>query len=307
MNGRLGRWRRRAQWASTVALPVVVASNVWFLTDGWGDTPPVEHDRIESTSEPAHPPPPAAPLLDVAAELGTAEQTPRIPLPAGAPARVAFLGDSVAWSTASAVSSFAGHYGIEVVNAGIWGCGTVRGTPFRYFGSTYESLPNDCDHWPAQWQRAIDFAQPHVAVVMVGRWELMDRVHRGRWTHVGDPSFDAYLGRELDLAITIAGSRGARVVVATTPYYRRGDGPGGGTWPEDEPHRVDEVNALLRAAAARNRVGIVDYGALLSPGGALAMDIDGFRVRSDGVHIAVGSGPWMAPRLLPAIRTAAGI
>lgn len=307
MNGRLGRWRQRVQWASALALPVVVVSNIWFLTDGWGDTPPVVHHRFESTSEPAVRPPPAAPLLDVAAGLATAELSPRLPLPVDAPARVAFLGDSVAWSTASAVSSFAGHYAIEVVNAGIWGCGTVRGTPFRYFGSTYETLPNDCDHWPVQWQRTIDFAQPHVAVVMVGRWELMDRVHDGRWTHIGDPAFNAYLGRELDLAITIAGSRGARVVVATTPYYRRGDGPGGGTWPEDEPSRVNEVNALLRAAAARNLVGIVDYGALLSPAGALAMEIDGFRVRSDGVHIAAGSGPWMAPRLLPAIRTAAGI
>lgn len=306
--GRLGRWRRRVQWASAVALPVVIASNVWFLADGWGDTPPpVVHSRFASTSEPVTPEPEPAPLLDVTSELAASELPPRIPLPADAPARVAFFGDSVAWSTASAVATASGAHGVEVVNAGIWGCGTVRGTPFRYFGAVHEVLPNDCDHWPGQWQAAVDRELPHVAVVMVGRWELMDRVHDGRWTNIGDPVFDAYLDRELDLAITIAGSRGARVVVATTPYYRRGDAPGGGTWPEDEPNRVDRVNELLRDAAARNRVSIVEYGALLSPGGGLAMEIDGIRVRSDGVHIAPSAGPWMAPRLLPAIRRAAGI
>jgi hypothetical protein len=213
----------------------------------------------------------------------------------------------VAWSTANALDPLAAGHGAAIVNAGIWGCGTVRGTPFTYFGSTYDTLPNDCDHWPAQWQAAIDFAKPHIAVVMVGRWELMDRVHAGRWTHVGDPVFDAYLASELDLAITVARSRGARVVVATTPYYRRGDAPGGGTWPEDQPARVDLVNDLLRAAAARNRATVVEYGAMLSPEGRLAMEIDGVRVRTDGVHIASSAGPWMAPQLLPAIRLAAGI
>lgn len=302
-------WRRRARWISVIALPVVLATNAWSLTDGWGNEPePVTHRHFASTSEPADTKPDEpAPPFDVSAELALTPMPPRIPLPPEGPARVAFFGDSVAWSTASAITVGAASQGVDVVNAGIWGCGTVRGTPFRYFGKTYDVIPNDCANWPAQWQAAVDREKPHVAVVMVGRWELMDRVHGGRWTHVGDPAFDAYLASELDLAIAIAGSRGARVVVATTPYYRRGDAPGGGTWPEDEPHRVDKVNAILRDAAARNRVGIVEYGALLSPDGALAMEIEGVRVRTDGVHIAPSAGPWMAPRLLPAIRMAAGI
>ena len=222
------------------------------------------------------------------------------------PLRVAFFGDSVAWTTAAAVAPYAGHYGITVLNEGIWGCGVVRGTPFRYFGAVHGILPNDCDHWPEQWQAAVDRDRPDVAVVMTGRWELMDRVFEGRWTGVGDDAFHRYLAGEFDRAISVARSTGATVLVATTPYYRRGEAPGGGKWPEDVPARVDLVNRLLRQAASRNGVGVVDFGGMLSPGGALAMEIDGVRIRTDGVHVAVEAGPWISPRLLPAIRSAVG-
>jgi hypothetical protein len=136
----------------------------------------------------------------------------------------------------------------------------------------------------------------------------MDRVHEGRWTHIGDPAFDQYLLSELKAAITVAGSRGAKVAVLTTPYYRRGDAPGGQTWPEDQPARVDQVNALLRqaAAGAPGVATVVELGAHLSPEGKLAMAIDGVRVRTDGVHIAPEAGPWLAPWLLPQLRTIAG-
>jgi hypothetical protein len=302
------RWRRRAVAAVAIAVGAVAVVNVVVAADPGDDPSAVVHTRFASTSERTRPTPPDVdPVVDVAAALAASPLPPRARIPTDRPLRIAFLGDSVAWSTAGALAPVAADHGIEIINAGIWGCGAVRGAPFRYFGSTYDALPNDCDHWPRQWQAAVDASAPDVAVVMVGRWELMDRVHEDRWTHIGDPVFDAYLGRELDLAIAVAGSRGARVVLATTPYYRRGDAPGGGTWPEDEPARVDLVNALLRAAAARNRVGVADYGAILSPGGRLAMEAGGVRLRTDGVHIAPAAGPWMAPQLFPAIRIAAGV
>lgn len=253
---------------------------------------------------------PALPAATITAPLPPPPPPPTTTTAPPAPprrVRVAFLGDSVAWTTAGAIAPHADLSSVDVLNHGIWGCGVVRGVPFRYFGATLHALPNDCDHWPEQWAAAVDRHRPDVAVVMVGRWELMDRVHNGVWTHVGETAFDDYLRSELDLAIATAGSRGARVVVATTPYYRRGDAPGGGTWPEDDPARVHLVNHLLREAAARHPgVAVVDFGSRLSPGGALAMEIDGVRVRTDGVHVAAESGSWLSPWLLHEIRTAAG-
>jgi hypothetical protein len=48
-----------------------------------------------------------------------------------------------------------------------------------------------------------------------------------QWTHLGDPEFDAYVRGELDRAVGIAASRGARVVVCTEPYNHRAERPDG--------------------------------------------------------------------------------
>src|SRR5688500_20117752 len=87
-------WRRRARWISVIALPAVLATNVWSLADGWGNEPdpePVTHRHFASTSEPIDTKPDEpAPPFDVSAELALTPMPPRLPLPAERPARVAF-------------------------------------------------------------------------------------------------------------------------------------------------------------------------------------------------------------------------
>jgi hypothetical protein len=196
---------------------------------------------------------------------------------------------------------------MTISNDGIFGCGVVRGTPFRYFGATYNALPNDCDHWPQQWQADVNRDHPDLVVIMVGRWELMDRVFNGQWTHIGDLAFNQYLASEFDNAVAVASSGGAKVVLCTDPYSHRGPAPNNGTWPEDDPVRVDIVNTLLRQTAERHPgVGLVELGQRMSPGGQLAMQIDGVQVRTDGVHIAQAAGPWLAPWLLPQLNAFVG-
>jgi lysophospholipase L1-like esterase len=225
---------------------------------------------------------------------------PPPPLPRNPPLKVMVIGDSVAQTAALGLTAPGAANGITIQNEGIYGCGVVRGGPFRYFGKQYDPLPR-CEAWVDEWSAAVDRDRPDVAMIVVGRWELMDRVHDGRWTHVGDPAFDAYLRTEFEQAITVVSAKGAKVALATTPYYHRGDRPDGGTWPEDEPARVDRVNQLLREVAAKHPglVTLVDFGGHLSPDGHLAMQIDGVKVRTDGVHLSVDAGAWMAPWLLP--------
>jgi hypothetical protein len=156
--------------------------------------------------------------------------------------------------------------------------------------------------WQDTWRAAVERDRPDVAVILVGRWELMDRKYAGRWIHIGaDPAYDEYLIRQTETAIQIAGATGAKVVLATTPYYRRGTKPDGSLFPEDDPARVDRMNLLFREAVARHpgQVTLLDFGARLSPEGKLAMEIGGTKVRSDGVHIAHDAGPWIAPWLFP--------
>ena len=143
----------------------------------------------------------------------------------------------------------------------------------------------ECDAWPSRWSQRINHDRPDVVLLIVGRWEIVDRMHEGRWTAIGDPAYDAYLRGELDRALDILGSTGARVVVTTEPYNRRGEKPDGSLYPEDDPDRVDDWNTLLRRVVGqRPNVTVLDLNKKLAPNGAYTTKVDGIRMRSDGVH-----------------------
>ncbi|RKR93010.1 hypothetical protein BDK92_7510 [Micromonospora pisi] len=103
---------------------------------------------------------------------------------------------------------------------------------------------------------------------------------------MGQPEFDAYLTRELELAIDTVSARGAHVVLLTAPYTRRAKRPDGGLWPEDEPERVDAWNRLQQAVAARRsgRVSVVDLNRRVCPEGRFTSNAGNIRIRSDGLH-----------------------
>lgn len=243
--------------------------------------------------------PEALPPVEVPSEL-VAEPAPVTSVPAG-PIELMLIGDSMAFTAALGLSPHAGTWGFTVANEGINGCGVVRGGPYRYFGAQRQMEPR-CEAWPAAWQDALARNTPDLVGIVVGRWELMDRMYDGRWTNLFDPAFAAYVESEVDAAITLAQSGGARVVVFTSPYYRRGTKPDGGLFPEDDPARVDVVNALLRRVAERRGVPVIDVGARLSPEGRYTRDVDGIRVRSDGVHLTRQTGDILAPWLFPQLQ-----
>lgn len=221
----------------------------------------------------------------------------------GRPVTIEVFGDSLAWSL---VNQLPAHSGLIVHDDTMMGCGLVLDSPYRYFGSVGQQR-QECASWPQLLQRAATTDGVDVVMILVGRWETMDRVHNGKWTHLGDASFDDYVRGELDRAVGIAASGGARVVLATAPYNRRGERPDGGLWPEDEPERVDRWNALLREAAAEhpNSVQVIELGARLCPGGHFTKTVGGIAIRSDGVHLTPQGAHWLAPWLLPQLAAAA--
>lgn len=216
----------------------------------------------------------------------------------GRPVVVDVFGDSVAWTLVTYLPS---HPDLDVRDRTLMGCGISRTAPFRYFGRLYPRLMPTCRDWPQIWRTAIAKDNPDVAFILVGRWETMDRVLAGRWTHIGDPVFDAHLRSELDLAIRVAGARGAHVLLATEPYNRRGEQLDGSLYPEDEPQRVTDWNQLLQSVAIRHpNVTVVDFGERVSPGGRFTWTAGGYQVRSDGLHLTPsGVQGWIAPWLLP--------
>jgi hypothetical protein len=132
----------------------------------------------------------------------------------------------------------------------------------------------------------------------------MDRKLDGRWTHVGRPDLDAHLRSRLQAAVTIAGAQGARVVLATQPYNRRGEQADGSLFPEDNPDRVRDWNELLRDVAARNEgVAVAELGRRVTPGTTFTWTAGGYLMRTDGVHLASDGvrhriAPWLFRQLL---------
>jgi len=224
--------------------------------------------------------------------------------------RTLVVGDSVAVSLGFGLSDAARARpaDVDVVDKGILGCGVARGPEFRLEGAIDRPQPQ-CPRWPSLYQQDVDRYDPDVAVLLVGRWEITDRVLDGRWTHIGDQLYDLYLAGELDLAIRTLSSRGARVMVLTTPVFEPGEAANGSMYPETDPARIAQFNDILRAAVARRSTvaSLFDLNAVLSPGGTYHATIGGQSVwMPDGIHLTDAGGKVVARTLLPAIVATGG-
>ena len=221
---------------------------------------------------------------------------------AGVPVKVMVLGDSVGLTLTQGLTSSAARYDLSFTNNAVLGCGLVQGGPYRYFGQVSKQL-SSCDTWPTKWASLVGRVDPDVVEVVVGRWEVMDRVYNGHWTHLGDPDFDDYIRSELERSFSVLSTGGAVVAYVTAPYYLRGERPDGGRWPEDDPARVDAMNAIIRSVVAAHpgQAAIVDLNAHTSTTNAYTKSIDGVVLRSDGVHFTPAGAKWLAPWILPTL------
>jgi peptidoglycan/LPS O-acetylase OafA/YrhL len=211
---------------------------------------------------------------------------------------VSVFGDSVGWTLMRHLPETPGF---TFVNHTLIGCGLVRGGAYRYSQEKGDTKA-ECDSWPSSWAGQIAQDRPDVVLLVVGRWETVDHLMDGQWTHVGDPAFDAYLTSELRQALDILGSTGAKVVVTTEPYNRRAEKPDGSLYPEDQPDRPDHWNALVRKVVGQYPNAVVlDFNKKLCPGGAYTTKVDGVKMRSDGVHPTAEAVKWLTPWLLDAL------
>ena len=305
-----GWWRGQPlAWTAGLAAVAAVAAMVMVTTTLPGRATDVAGQPITDGIDGTDGRDKLAPTSPTSPEPPRAEPASTMPSPSshrrpGEPVVVDVFGDSVAWSLVTYLPKEAG---IDVRDRTSLGCGVSRTAPYRYFGRTYPTLLPKCRDWPARWERAVRRDDPDVALILVGRWETMDRVLDGRWTRVGEDSFDAHLRSQLELAISVAGSRGAQVVLATEPYNRRGERPDGTLYPEDDPQRVTDWNRLLRDVAATvPHVRVIDLGRRISPEGRFSWTAGGVQVRSDGLHLTPeGVQDWIAPWLMPRLRAAA--
>ncbi|MGA7134760.1 MAG: acyltransferase family protein [Mycobacterium sp.] len=217
----------------------------------------------------------------------------------GRPLTVSVFGDSIGWTLMHFLPATPGF---QFIDHTVIGCSLVRGGPYRYLGQALDQK-SECESWPSRWTSQVAIDRPDAVLLIVGRWETVDRVNEGRWTHIGDPDFDSYISGELRRAVDILSFGGAPLTVANLPYSRRGERPDGSLYPEDQPDRVNDWNTLLgRTIGNRPDVKILDFKKKLCPAGVYTDKVDGIQVRSDGVHLTDQGVQWLTPWLEESLR-----
>ncbi|MDQ6727558.1 MAG: acyltransferase [Actinomycetota bacterium] len=252
---------------------------------------------------------PARSSTTAAPEVTTSRPPPTAPTTTVPPLtptyRVAVLGDSVAQSIARGLNPVKARYGLDLFDDSILGCGVAPAGRSRLAGVEHD-LGSDCVTWEQTWTDRLQRDRPQVAVIQLGRHEVLDRERDGRWTNILETDFAAYVTAQVDHSVDVAGSAGGAVVLLTAPYYQGGERPDGGQWPENDPARVDRFNDILRQVAARHpRVVLVDLGGRTNPSGRYASTVAGVAMRQDGVHYTAQACAWFAPWLVPQVRDAA--
>ncbi|HMD46366.1 MAG TPA: acyltransferase family protein [Acidimicrobiales bacterium] len=231
----------------------------------------------------------------------------------GPPVHAVLFGDSVALTLGLGLDlpQLRRAYNVTESDHGILGCGVAIGAD-EDSHDVVVPVASACNpdpspgqpQWPAQWAAWLHQEHPDVVMILAGRWETVGRTYAGRWTTILDPAYQAYVKRQLELAVQVASSGGAHVVLLTAPCFSSGEQPDGQPWPEDSAARLDAYNALVRQVAAEDprTTSLVDLDALVCPGGHFATSLDGTVIRrSDGVHFTVLGGGVVGTRLWPEV------
>jgi len=221
------------------------------------------------------------------------------------PVRFLILGDSIALTLGMGLSVNAPQqYGVSVTDDATVGCDLDAQLQVVTSGVAGPAT-HGCGNWRGLWPFLIAGQRPQVVALGLGRWEITDHLLDGRWVHIGEPSWNDHLTADLQSAIAILHSFGARVVLLTMPYVDPSNRqPDRRPWPENTPARVQAYNALVQQVA-HTRPGVVsvlDLNRMLSPHGVFTASVSGIEVRSaDGIHISLSGGELLQSQILPAV------
>jgi hypothetical protein len=220
------------------------------------------------------------------------------------PVRLLILGDSITMTLGMGLSVDAQRYGVDVRDNATVGCDLDPQLQVVTSGKAGAATPG-CDNWRGLWPFVVAAQRPEVVALGLGRWEIADHLLNGHWVHIGEPTWDGHLTADLQSAITILHSFGAKVVLFTMPYVDPSDRqPNGQPWSENAPARVRAYNALVRQVAASHPgvVSVLDLNHMLNPSGVYTASVSGVDVRStDGIHVSLDGGELLQRQILPAV------
>ncbi len=311
------------QWRSWVAAPVgaVAALGVVFIST----LIPVGATELQGSQLHVSAPPPTTKTSVVTLSRHTlvpgpttttttapTDLYPALPTPTTTkPVKVLLLGDSVSGSLGAGLADEARQYGVQIVNEGTPACSLSMQSQIRVL---FYTVPPDapCDVGQNTnslldtWQGWVNAYNPDV-VLYLARGETFNQMVGGQWQNFGQPAFDLYVQSRFRQAVNVLGSKGASVVLMTTPLYNSGVSPAGTPWPEDDPARVAMDNAMMRQLAASTPAGaygskiyVFDLNTVVSPGQKYSPSVGQVNVRcTDGVHFTRSGGIFVGLKLSP--------
>ena len=231
------------------------------------------------------------------------------------PVKVLIVGDSIAGTLGVGLADLANqsHYDVQFANEGDPGCSVSMQAEIQVLWYTLPpgapcSMTNP-DALFTTWRKWVDAYNPDV-VLYVSRGETFNQEVGGKWQNLGQAAFDNYVASRYSEGIGVLGSRGATVVLMTSPYYDSGSSPSGGPWPEDAPSRVQIDNSTIRAVASTSTTGlgtatndkvyVFDLNQVVDPSGKYSAVVGPYNIRcNDGVHFSQSGGEYVGLRLLP--------
>ncbi|HEX7132661.1 MAG TPA: acyltransferase family protein [Iamia sp.] len=252
---------------------------------------------------------PDEPVITIPEELQQAAATTGLPpVPEDRPVKVMVAGDSVAWTLSYAQPVVPET--VEMSSAALIGCGLVAGNALP--GGQIDTSNASCGDWPAYWQVKAAEAQPDVAMIQFGAWEVYDHLVDGQTVESGTPAMRRLIFEGLDRGIgaLLAVVPQARLALVGPPCMNEKDDRLGGRSSERNDHeRVAWVNGVFAdyVEDLGDRATYLDLGELLCPQGHFRPYIDGVEVRPDGSHYGDGTSTavwrWLADRVVPFART----
>jgi hypothetical protein len=245
------------------------------------------------------PPPPSSIVSTLRQDVGLSGATTSTVTP---PRQIMLVGDSTACTMLSGLQALAPHYGFQVIDAAVVGCGVVTQQPL-----TTPGVDPFCAEKVEQAETsALQRSHPSL-VLWSSQWErdpiVVDTPHGLQVLAVGTPAWKSALMNRLEERVSQFTAHGAKVVLLTQAAWTD---PPGVTRPTARDESYIELNSVLTQFAEQHKrnVFVVNLASHVCPGGPPCSDLVGtLWVRPDGLHYGPSGSLFVARWLLPRLIT----
>jgi hypothetical protein len=190
---------------------------------------------------------------------------------------------------------------VDLRVGGIIGCGILGEVVNVQHDHTFGKGLTQCNQWQQIYLDAVNKFDPQLVFLLIGRWEVSNHISSDTTiTNLYQAPVRQLIKENLAKAIDILSSRGAIVVVLTSPYFFTGFSSGTNLYPEDQPQRVNLLNAIEAQVVKEsgNKARLFNLNALCSKDGHYQRILHGIVLRTpDGVHFSLQGGAYLGKYL----------